>query len=171
MQRFILMLSCVIVFVLFMLQGFQPTYSLPATTQTPQEEVQQISLAPQKAIDDIYFNISTIGVEDATPERLYSDFGIEDYIYTELYGKYTDGRFGAADIIIMKPRHGMEQDVMEALQNIKISRMNLFKNYDIYNSYELVSNAVIVERGEYYILLMLEDAEGALEILEKHIPN
>ncbi|MEG1875837.1 MAG: DUF4358 domain-containing protein, partial [Angelakisella sp.] len=153
MQRFILILTCIIVTVIFALQGFQPKYMLPAVADDSEEVQTENSgaQAPQLAIDDIYFNVSVMGVEDATAERLEQDFGISPFLYTGVWGKYSDGRFGAADVIILQPRPGMEQDVREALQSIKLSRMSLFKNYDIYNAYATCENGSIVERGGYII--------------------
>ena len=47
--------------------------------------------------------------------------------------------------------------------------MALFQNFDIYNAYEIASNGVIFQRGNYYILLMIDDAESAQEIIERYI--
>lgn len=172
MQRFILLFACIIVFVMFALQGFAPKYIMPDLTQTVEEtDVESSSAAPQKAIEDIYFNVSTMGVEDATPERLESEFGIDPDLYTGLWGRYSDGRFGAADVIIIEPRAGNEEDVREALQSIKLARMSLFKNYDIYNAYSLAENGSIVERGGYMILLMIDNLEEVQNSIEEHIPR
>lgn len=171
MQRFILVLACIIVLVMFALQGFQPKYTLPDTAEGQQEEQAATGAAPEQAIADIYFNVSVMGVDDATSERLQNDFGIDPFIYTGLWGKYSDGRFGAADVIIMKPRPGMEKDVKEALQTIKLTRMSLFKNYDIYNAYSIAESGTIVERGDYIMLLMIDNKEDVTAIINTHIPR
>lgn len=171
MQRFILLFACIIVFVMFALQGFAPKYIMPDITETTQQEDKETSAAPEKAIEDIYFNVSIMGVENATTERLESEFGVDPEIYTGLWGKYSDGRFGAADVIIMEPRAGFEEDAREALQSIKLARMSLFKNYDIYNAYSLAENGSIIDRGDYMILLMIDNAEEVLGIIEQHIPR
>ncbi|MEG0541162.1 MAG: DUF4358 domain-containing protein [Angelakisella sp.] len=171
MQRFILLFACIIVFIMFALQGFQPKYIMHDVTQSAQQEDKDTSAAPEQAITDIYFNVSVMGVEEATPERLQADFGINPDLYTGLWGKYSDGRFGAADVIIMKPRLGQEQEAREALQSIKLSRMSLFKNYDIYNAYSLAENGTIIERGDYMMLLMIENTEDVLAIIENYIPR
>lgn len=171
MQRFILLFACIIVFIMFALQGFTPKYTMPDITQSTQEVDEDTSSGPQKAIEDIYFNVPIMGVEEATPQRLESEFGIDPNLYTGLWGRYSDGRFGAADVIIMEPRKGNEEDVREALQTIKLSRMSLFKNYDIYNAYSLAENGSIIQRGDYIILLMIDNTEEVLGIIEKHIPR
>lgn len=172
MQRFILLFACIIVFVMFALQGFSPKYIMPDITQTVEEEDKgDSSAAPQKAIEDIYFNVPVMGVEDATPERLKSEFGVDPELYTGLWGRYSDGRFGAADVIILEPRAGREEEVREALQSIKLARMSLFKNYDIYNAYSLAENGTILERGGYMMLLMIDNLEEVQGTIEEHIPR
>ncbi|MEG1942977.1 MAG: DUF4358 domain-containing protein [Angelakisella sp.] len=171
MQRFILLFACIIVFIMFALQGFAPRYILPDVTEITTPEDSSTSAAPQKAIEDIYFNVSIMGVEDATTGRLETDFRIDPEIYTGLWGKYSDGRFGAADVIIMRPHIGREEEVREALQTIKLARMSQFKNYDIYNAYSLAENGTIIERGGYFILLMIDNTEEVMGIIEEHIPR
>ena len=170
MQRFILILAIIIVTIIFALQGFDATYHLPEIIGEEQS-VSEDPQGPEQAITDIYFNVSIMGVQDATPERLESDFGIDPEIYTSLYGKYTDGRFGIADVIIMRPRSGQEDEVREALQTIKLSRMSLFQNYDIYNAYSIAENGTIYQRGGYTILLMIDNEEQVREIIDSYIPN
>ncbi len=170
MQRFILILAVIIVTIIFALQGFQATYHLPEVIGE-EESVSEDPQGPEQAITDIYFNVSIMGVQDATPQRLEDDFGIDPSIYTSLYGKYTDGRFGIADVIIMRPKAGKEDEVREALQTIKLSRMSLFQNYDIYNSYSIAENGIIYQRGDYTILLMIDNDEAVQEIIDSYIPN
>lgn len=171
MQRFIMLFACIIVAIMFALQGFQAKYILPSATSGQQQAVTVTGAAPEKAIEDIYFNVSVMGVEDATATRLETDFNIDSNHYVGLWGKYSDGRFGAADVIIMQPRPGMEQAVKEDLQTIKLARMSLFKNYDIYNAYTLAENGTIIERGDYIILLMIDSKETITEIINTNIPR
>lgn len=169
MQKFIMMLACIIVMIMFVLQGFSPKYNLPSFQEQGQQANESDDAGPQQALTEIYFNVSIMGVADATPERLETDFGIDSSHYLGVWGRYTDGRFGAADVIIIQPRYGMEQEVREDLQTIKLARMSLFKNYDIYNSYSLAENGTIIERGDYIILLMIDNKETVTEILNSYI--
>ena len=171
MQRFMILITSVIVLAILLLQGFMPTYPFPQAIQQVEENQTVVSNAPKEIIGDIYFNIATIGVLEATPERLRLDFDIDDTAYDGLWGRYTDGRFGAADVIIMTANPGKEDEVLEALQTIKVSRISLFENYDIYNAYDIASDGVIIERGDYYILLMLEDQSEAISIIESYLPR
>ncbi len=164
-------MACIIVAIIFALQGFAPQYSLP-TADDLQAGGQEISTdAPEQALAEIYFDVSIMGVEEATPQRLETDFGIDPSIYYSCVGRYTDGRFGIADVIMLSPRPGYEDEVREALQTIKLSRMSLFRNYDIYNSYELAENGAIFQRGDYYILTMIDNEEAVREIIESYIPR
>ena len=171
MQRFIILITSIIVLAMLLLQGFSPVYPFPQAVEQVTQDESVISDAPEQILSDIYFNNSTIGVSEATPERLELDFGIDNSSYSALWGRYSDGRFGAADVIIMKAKPGKEEDVVEALQTIKVSRINLFQNYDIYNSYDIASNGVILERQDYYILLMLENQADAVAIVESYLPR
>ncbi len=171
MQKFLLIMACIIVTIIFALQGFAPRYSLPTADELESGGEEASADAPQQALAEIYFDVDIMGVEEATPQRLENDFGIDPSIYDSCAGRYTDGRFGIADVIMLSPRPGKEEEVREALQTIKLSRMSLFRNYDIYNSYELAENGSIFQRGDYYILTMIENEEAVREIIEAYIPR
>lgn len=171
LQRFLLILACVIVFIIFALQKFTPQYTLPSADDLLGNNTEVSTQIPEQALAEIYFNVSIMGVIEATPERLESDFGIDSSIYSSCVGRYTDGRFGIADVIMLSPRPGFEDEVREALQTIKLSRINLFRNYDIYNSYQLAEEGLIFQRGDYYILTMIENAATVREIIETYIPR
>ena len=170
LQRFLLILACIIVTIIFALQGFAPQYSMPTADELKSGEV-RTGGEPEKALSEIYFDVSIMGVEEVTPQKLESEFGIDPFIYTYCGGRYTNGRFGIADVIILYPRSGYEDEAREALQTIKLSRINLFKNYDIYNSHELAENGTISQRGGYYILTMIDNEEEVWNILEEYIPR
>ncbi|MPN32436.1 hypothetical protein SDC9_179914 [bioreactor metagenome] len=120
---------------------------------------------------DIYFNVDMLGLKDVTPEDLELDFDVPRSIYSGAYGKYTDGRFGIADVIILQPRPGREDECREALQNVKLLRMDFFKKFDVYGAYDLAESGQVFYRGGYYILLMIEDSDQVRSILEQYIPR
>ena len=169
MRKLIIVVASLLVVVLFILQGFQQTHPLPEPDNNRQSTATGEGIAD--ALDAIYFDVSIMGVQDATAERLASDFGVDTSCLSAVYGRYTDGRFGIADVIMLSPRPGYEDEVREALQTIKLSRMSLFRNYDIYNSYELAENGAIFQRGDYYILTMIDNEEAVREIIESYIPR
>ena len=104
------------------------------------------------------------------PERLQSDFGVETSCLSAAYGRYTDGRFGIADVIMVVPKPGQETAARDLLLTIRNSRTALFTNYDIYGASELAENGVIYTLGDYYVLLMIKDADHVRELLEQYIP-
>ena len=172
MQRFSLVLCAVIVVIIFAFQQFQPKFQLPlppGQNEEDEQTVREAAAGPSQALNDIYFNVNILAVQEATAERLESDFGIDCSNFTAVLGRYTDGRFGAADVILIRPRVGWEDQARETLQAIKLARTNQFRNYDIYNSYSLAANGQIFQRGGYYILTMIDNAEQVRSILESYI--
>lgn len=88
-----------------------------------------------------------------------------------VYGRYTDGRFGIADVILVVPKPGQEASARNLLVTIRTSRAGLFANYDIYGASELAENGVIYTLGDYYVLLMINDTDHVRELLEQYIPT
>ncbi len=170
MQRLMLIIASIIVTIIFALQGFAPKYTMPTADELKAGEVRTVG-DPETALSEIYFDVSILGVEEVTPQKLEEEFGIDPFIYTYCGGRYTNGRYGIADVILLYPRSGYEDEVREALQTIKLSRINLFKNYDIYNSHDLAENGTIARRGGYYILTMIDNEEAVWDILEEYIPR
>ena len=145
MRKLIIVVASLLVVVLFILQGFQQTHPLPEPDNNRQST--------------------------ATGERLASDFGVDTSCLSAVYGRYTDGRFGIADVILVVPKPGQEASVRDLLVTIRTSRAGLFANYDIYGASELAENGVIYTLGDYYVLLMINDTDHVRELLEQYIPT
>ncbi len=127
---------------------------------------------PQAAIDEIYSNIERqTGLQDANIQDVTKVIGISKKQFDEYYIRYMDADFGASDVYIIKPKEGMEDSVCQSLKDWQEKRSRHFKGYDIYNSYSISENAVIFIRGDYVVMLMLEDNDSAREIIEKYIPE
>lgn len=165
MQKLIVFISVVMIFSLLVLQGFSPTYEMPKYVSPNVDSSTGVS--PEKALNEIYFNISTVGIKTADMEKLQKDFFVSMENVQSAWGRYTDGRFGINDIIILLPKSGEQDSVVSVLENIKLARMEHFSNFDIYNAYNIASNGKIVWIGNYAVLLMLEDNESAISALEK----
>lgn len=165
----IVVASLLVVVVLFILQGFQQTHPLPEPDNNRQSTATGEGIAD--ALDAIYFDVSIMGVQDATAERLASDFGVDTSCLSAVYGRYTDGRFGIADVILVVPKPGQEASARNLLVTIRTSRAGLFANYDIYGASELAENGVIYTLGDYYVLLMINDTDHVRELLEQYIPT
>ena len=171
MQRLLLIFSCIILVILFALQGFQPQYQLP-TAQQNEEEVQEVEgNGPEEALAEIYFDVKILGVQEATSQKLADEFGLDPIHWLSVHGRYTNGRFGIADVIFIRPRPGHEDEVRECLETIKLSRMNLFRNFDVFGAYSLAENGSIYQRGDYYILLMIDNEEAVRNILRTYLPR
>ena len=149
--------------------GLQQTHPLPEPDNNRQSTATGEGIAD--ALDAIYFDVSIMGVQDATAERLASDFGVDTSCLSAVYGRYTDGRFGIADVILVVPKPGQEASARDLLVTIRTSRASLFANYDIYGASELAENGVIYTLGDYYVLLMINDTDHVRELLEQYIPT
>ena len=72
---------------------------------------------------------------------------------------------------IIKPTEGEDENVREAMKTWQESRIRAFSGYDIYNSTEISENAMIFRRGDYLVMLMLEDNDAARSIIDEYIPE
>ena len=168
MRKLIIVVASLVVLLLFIFQGFQQTYPLPEPETGRQSTATGEGIAD--ALDAIYFNVPILGVQAATAERLEADFGVDPSCLSAVYGRYTDGRFGIADVILVVPKAGQETAARDLLVTIRSSRASLFSNYDIYGSSELAQNGVIHTLGDYHVLLMIDNTEEVRELLEQYIP-
>lgn len=171
MQRLLFIFACIILVILFALQGFRPQYQLPTVEQLEEETTFPEGSGPEEALTEIYFDVEILGVQEATPQVLVDEFGLDPTHWLSVHGRYTNGRFGIADVFLIRPRPGHEDEVRECLETIKLARMNRFRNFDVYDSYSLAENGSIYQRGDYYILLMIDDEERVREILRNYIPR
>ena len=87
MRKLIIVVASLLVVVLFILQGFQQTHPLPEPDNNHQSTATGEGIAD--ALDAIYFDVSIMGVQDATAERLASDFGVDTSCLSAVYGRYT----------------------------------------------------------------------------------
>lgn len=76
-------------------------------------------------LDAIYFDVSIMGVQDATAEQLASDFGVDTSCLSAVYGRYTDGRFGIA-MSSWCAKAGQEASARDLLVTIRTSRGRSF---------------------------------------------
>jgi hypothetical protein len=119
MRKLIIVVASLMVLVLFIFQGFQQTFPVPETAPGT-ESSEYTGEGIDAALNEIYYNVSIMGVEDATAERLASDFEIDTSCFSAVYGRYTNGRFGIADVIIVIPTPGEEAAARDAQQGFGI---------------------------------------------------
>jgi len=170
-NKAILVLAAVVIAVFLAGQTFTERYPLPDGSEFNSSTVSNESNGPDLALGDIYYNVTILGLKEATKETLAEDFKVDTSSFASVNGKYSNGVYGAADVIMVKPRFGMDAQVKEALSDIQAQRTARYKRYDIYDSYRIASQGIIFERGDWIILLMIDDAENAREIIEEYIPR
>ena len=159
MRKLIIVVASLLVVVLFILQGFQQTHPLPEPENT---RLTATGEGIEDALDAIYFDVPIMG-------RLAADFGVDTSCLSAVYGRYTDGRFGIADVIIVVPKPGEEGAARDLLVTVRTSRAAHFANYDIYGAGELAENGVIYTLDDYTVLLMINNTEHVRELLEQYI--
>lgn len=127
---------------------------------------------PQGALEEIYAQLDrSSGLVDATDEEMSDVMGFDLDTIEEYYVRYMETDFGVSDVYIIKPVDGQEETVRQDLKDWQEARTRAFMDYDIYNSTSISANAVIFQRGEYLVMLMLEDNDAARSIIDAHIPE
>lgn len=141
-------------------------------TDTPQVPASQTAAGPADpaaALEAIYQDCQVDGILEGDAKILEEKFLITPDLYTEKYVRYADGRFGIADVFILKPAADKAEALREALENAQMSRISEFANYDIYNAHQLAQDGEIFEVGDYLVLTMIENADQVRALLEQDI--
>ena len=83
-----------------------------------------------------------------------------------------NGKYGVADVALIRVAEGKGDDVMESLERRKDDRINEFSKYDVYESYSVAMNADIYQTGELVVMLMLDDntKAAARALIESYLP-
>ena len=138
-----------------------------------QTEVSVVTKAePETALKEIYAQLDrSSGLVDADDDIVCDVMGFDLETIDEYYIRYMETDFGASDVYIIKPKSDEYETVRGVLKAWQESRIRSFSGYDIYNSTKISENAVIFRRGEYLVMLMLEDNEAARSIIETYIPE
>lgn len=143
-----------------------------SSEELPAEETLITEADPQAAIDEIYAGIErTNGLRNASYKEVEDVMGFDIDTIEEFYIRYMETDYGASDVYIIKPKEGQEEIVRQAMKDWQEARVRTFIGYDIYNSTSISENAVIFQRGDYLVMLMLEDNDSARAIVEKYIPE
>ncbi len=125
---------------------------------------------PKAAVEEIYRDIDVRGVRQAPKSVMENKFFFNLDDLDEYYVRYASGRFGVADVFILKPAEGKTPTVRETLEQVKINRIKEFENYDVYDSLRIANDAEIFEQGDYLIMLMVGDMNAARKIIDHYIP-
>lgn len=125
---------------------------------------------PETAIQKIYDHIDIKGVEFADDTVMEDKFFFSLEDIDEYYVIFSSGRYGVADVFIIKPAEDKMPSVRETLEQVKINRVHEFENYDVYDSLRIADDAEIFERQDYLIMLMVRDEEFARKTINHYIP-
>ena len=141
--------------------------AVEAMAEEPQTEESISGEGPAAALEAIYETSDIRGVSTVNAVILDEQFGVTTDLYLKAWGRYTDGTYGVADVFIFRMLQGQEDALRESLEQVKTNRIVECRNYDIYNSLECAESAQIFQVGEEYMcLVMIEDADGARDIIE-----
>ncbi len=113
-------------------------------------------------------SVSKITDKTVLTEQFYLD--LDDIITYDV--RSTDGKYGVADVAIIRVREGCADSVMESLEMRKDDRINEFLKYDVYDSYNIALEGEIYQAGELVIMLLLseEDKATAKELIDHYLP-
>ncbi len=160
---------------LLLLFSFAACSSSTQKEEEPEQEIveEQITEAdPQAALEDIYANFDReTGLLNANYKDMTDVMGFDMAQIEEYHVRYMQTDFGASDVYIIKPKDGQDDAVRQDMKDWQEARIRSFNGYDIYNSTQISENAIIFQRGDYLVMLMLEDNDSARAIIEKYIPE
>lgn len=140
-------------------------------SQISAEALSATSSDPEQLLDDIFIDVDVRGIEEADETVLFEKFGISEDLYQEQFVRYSNGRYGLADVFILQPYLGQEEALHEALVQTKLNRIVEFKNYDIYNALAYAEDGQIFDVDGYTVLVMMENAEEVRSLIEASLVN
>ena len=128
--------------------------------------------------DEIYKDLDVSELTAKSVEKISDETFISEQLYIDLNNvnsyeiRCTEGKYGVCDVAIIRVKKGKTAEVINSLENRKDDRINEFRSYDVYDSYNKAMNADIYDQGELVIMLMLseEDKAKAKEIIDYYIP-
>lgn len=114
-------------------------------------------------------SVSEIVSKETLTEQYYLD--LDNVISYRV--RSAEGKFGVADIAIIRAKEGYADEIMESLEKRKYDRINEFAKYDVYDSYAIALDTDIYIDDELVIMLMLDkdSKEIAMETIESMIPR
>ncbi len=127
---------------------------------------------PVQAIEAIYDSLdSQPALTELTMETVEDTLGVYTEDIEALAGYTSDFKKGLRDVVMILPAQGKNDDVRDALLKYIDKQAESFKNFDVLNAYEIASNAVVFNQGDYVVLLMLPDNEAAQELVSQYMPQ
>jgi len=125
---------------------------------------------PQGAAEAVLATLKDRSYEQLDSGELEQYIGISASDTEDFVAFYSDATSGLCDIVFIKPAKGKRDHLREALFTYKEARKSEFENYDILDSSRIAENAVVLDQGDYLVLLMLPDNEAAQDIIDEYLP-
>lgn len=149
-----------------------------AETEINPDEFSYDMLDLSIVVNEIYKKLEITDLVKKSLVKVTDETFVEEQYYLDLDNvvsyeiRYADGRYGTADVAIIRVKEGKAEEVMSSLENRKDDRINEFRNYDVYDSYSIAMNAEIYQEGELVIMLMLseDDKISAKETINYYLP-
>lgn len=126
---------------------------------------------PQQAIQEIYEDIDILDLDTLLIEDVEEQFGIDRACLEDFYVVAASGRFGLANVAILRPAESRDSEVREALYLYKDKLIKQTENYDVKDSRRIAQDALVYDQGGFVILLMLDENEKGQAIIDKYIPR
>ncbi len=130
----------------------------------------RFELDSSKLFAEIYSSCDIMGVEEYDGKMLEELMLISADSVEEFYVRCTNGKFGVADIAIIKPKNSSRANVIEALRQFLEKRALSFENYDINNAVEVCENGEVYVQGGYVIMIAFKDNASVKEIVNSYLP-
>ena len=176
MKRKILVFACVFVFAALAFCGCGSSSEIEEEINPGEFSYEMLDISI--VVDEIYDSLEISEYTKESVIKATDETFIEEQYYLDLKNvisydiRYAKGNYGAADVAVIRVKEGKAGEVMDSLENRKDDRITEFRNYDVYDSYDIAFNAEIYQEGELVVMLMLseDDKAKAKSIVNNYIP-
>lgn len=132
------------------------------TSETPSENISFM-------LDEIYENCDIMGVEIYDASKLENMIGITSDQVEEFFVACTNGKFGVADVAVIKPVDSARGSIIEALRSFLEKRAESFENYDVNDAVSTCLNGKVYSENGYIVMVAFRDNDTISEIISKYI--
>lgn len=158
---------------MLVLISFQGCARAPETVPQQEEIIMKKTVTtadPKAAVDAIYETMPESVTTVLNGYAMEQNYPGMAEITDAYYGRISDPNGGLCDLLIVKPKKGKRDAVRDLMHQYQEKRIREFENYDILGAFEIAGDAVVIDQGEYVILLMLPDNDAVREIIDQYIP-
>jgi hypothetical protein len=148
--------------------------------ETAEEAASEVSIRPTvteadpvTAVNEIYEALPDAQTRELTNYELTQNFpDLDPESLISYTGRLSSPDGGLADVVFFEPAEGERDAAREALHLYQEQRIREFENYDILGAFQIAQDAIVIDQGDFVILLMLaeEQVEAAREIIDQYIP-